>query len=84
MEGVVIRVDDARTYQIMDGFGAALTDSSAWLLMRMMPEAARETLLRDLFDPKSGNGFSVLRLPMGASDLCTYKYIVTGNGHIRV
>jgi glutamate-5-semialdehyde dehydrogenase len=24
------------------------------------------------------------RGPMGAADLCTYKYIVTGNGHIRV
>jgi glutamate-5-semialdehyde dehydrogenase len=23
------------------------------------------------------------RGPMGASDLCTYKYVVTGNGHIR-
>ena len=23
------------------------------------------------------------RGPMGAADLCTYKYIVTGNGHIR-
>jgi glutamate-5-semialdehyde dehydrogenase len=24
------------------------------------------------------------RGPMGAADLCTYKYVVTGNGHIRV
>ncbi len=24
------------------------------------------------------------RGPMGAADLCTYKYIVTGNGHVRV
>lgn len=24
------------------------------------------------------------RGPMGAADLCTYKFIVTGNGHIRV
>ena len=23
------------------------------------------------------------RGPMGATDLCTYKFIVTGNGHIR-
>jgi glucosylceramidase len=71
-EGVVIRVDEVRTYQTIDGFGAALTDSSAWLLMRAMPEAARETLLNDLFDPKSGNGFSVLRLPMGASDFAVH------------
>jgi glutamate-5-semialdehyde dehydrogenase len=24
------------------------------------------------------------RGPMGASDLCTYKYVVTGNGHVRM
>lgn len=64
----VLTVDDSKTYQTMDGFGAALTDSSAWLLMKAMSEAARESLLRDLFHPTEGIGFSVLRLPIGASD----------------
>lgn len=64
----IITVDKGKTYQTMNGFGAALTDSSAYLLAKAMPEAARERLLHDLFDPKTGIGFSVVRVPMGASD----------------
>jgi glucosylceramidase len=63
----VITVDETKVFQPMLGFGAALTDSSAFLL-NGMPEKDREALLRDLFDPKQGIGFSVLRVPMGASD----------------
>jgi glucosylceramidase len=64
----VLIVDEANAAQSMVGFGAALTDSSAFLLAKAMPEAAREQLLRDLFDPKTGLGFSAVRIPMGASD----------------
>ncbi|HVK03656.1 MAG TPA: glycoside hydrolase family 30 beta sandwich domain-containing protein [Armatimonadaceae bacterium] len=66
----VIAVDEDRRDQPMLGFGAALTDSSAWLLDRL-PAAKREETLRDLFDPKTGNGFSVVRVPVGASDFST-------------
>ena len=60
----------------MDGFGAALTDSSAWLLSRL-PPPRREAILKELFDPKTGNGFSVVRICMGASDFAvrgSYTY----------
>src|SRR6476646_5493065 len=29
---LTLRVDDSTRYQLIDGFGASLTDSSAWLL----------------------------------------------------
>jgi heavy metal sensor kinase len=60
----VVAVDDERADQPMDGFGAALTDSSAWLISRLPPDA-RDALLRDLFDPKQGIGLSVIRTADG-------------------
>lgn len=64
---VTITVDPSRTYQQMIGFGASITDSAAQVLYRLTP-AARRAAMRDLFDPEDGNGLSVLRQPIGASD----------------
>jgi glucosylceramidase len=65
---VTITVDSSRTFQTMEGFGAALTDSSAWLLGKGLLPLQRKELLRTLFDAKTGAGLSYLRLPMGSSD----------------
>ncbi|MDX1931948.1 MAG: glycoside hydrolase family 30 beta sandwich domain-containing protein [Capsulimonadales bacterium] len=65
--GDPLTIDDTRLGQTMDGFGASLTDSSAYVISRL-PAARRDALLRDLFDPIAGIGFSVLRVPIGASD----------------
>jgi len=79
---LTIRVDESVQYQTIDGFGASLTDSSAWLLDRKLTKEQRKELLETLFDPKKGIGLSVLRQPMGASDfaLADYSYddIATG------
>jgi glucosylceramidase len=65
---VTIAVDESRSLQTVRGFGAALTDSSAYLLSRL-PAGKRDAALRDLFSTADGGvGFSVLRVPMGASD----------------
>ena len=58
----------------MDGFGASLTDSSAWLLDRKLTPEQRKETLDQLFDPKSGIGLSILRQPMGASDFAVTEY----------
>ena len=60
-------VDPTRTFQTMDGFGGAITDSSAVVLYRLSP-AARAATMRMLFDPSSGDGLSYLRQPIGGSD----------------
>lgn len=70
---LTIEVDDTRIFQSMEGFGAALTESSAWLMMRLEP-ARREILLKALFDPREGIGLSYLRVPMGASDFALDSY----------
>lgn len=64
----VITVDTAVTFQEIEGFGAALTGSSAYLLNRIMSAGARGTLLNSLFNPETGIGISYLRLTIGASD----------------
>jgi glucosylceramidase len=65
----VIYVNENNQYQQMDGFGAAMTDSSAWLIYTQMPEAQRKAVMSNLFSRTDGIGISVMRLPMGASDL---------------
>ena len=73
---VTIDIDPLTTYQQIDGVGASLTDSSAWLIYEFLDETEREDVLMDLFDPDEGIGISYLRQPMGASDfrLADYSY----------
>src|SRR5690349_9870961 len=62
-----IVVDPTLTYQRMQGFGGAITDSAATVLYRLSP-AARAATMRSLFDPVTGDGLDYLRQPIGASD----------------
>ncbi len=65
----LLTVDDAQHFQIMDGFGFALTGGSAQLLMRM-GAAQRAALLKTLFTTGGdGIGVSYLRVSIGASDM---------------
>ncbi|HZZ45906.1 MAG TPA: glycoside hydrolase family 30 beta sandwich domain-containing protein [Pseudonocardia sp.] len=63
----VIRVSDAVRYQRVQGFGAAMTDSSAWLLMTKLGPSTRATVFQSLFG-SGGLRLNFLRVPMGASD----------------
>jgi glucosylceramidase len=71
---LTITVDDSKKYQQMDGFGASLTDSSAWLLSHKLTDQQRKVALEKLFSLTSGIGLSVLRQPMGASDFAIDDY----------
>jgi glucosylceramidase len=62
-----IAVDESVRYQQITGFGAAMTDSSAWLLYRQLPPSKRHRVAAKLFGP-SGIRMNFLRLPMAASD----------------
>ena len=63
-----VRVNESQVFQQMTGFGAAVTDSSAWLIYNRMSSSQRATLMRQLFDPNQGIGISFVRIPMGSSD----------------
>ncbi len=73
--GATIDVDTAMRYQEMVGFGASLTDASAWLIQHRMSPAQRDALLRELFGREAGGlGFSFARVDMGASDFSRSHY----------
>ncbi len=64
----MLNINDSQTYQQIDGFGASLTDSSAWLLNDALSQQERTEILTELFDPDVGIGLNYLRQPMGTSD----------------
>lgn len=70
----VINVDENVKYQTLDGLGASLTDSSAWVIQNDLDVAQRSALLQELFGAAPGISLSLLRQPMGASD-----FAVNGN-----
>lgn len=66
--GTVISVNPQTKYQTVTGYGAAMTDSAAWLLQNRMNASQREKLMRQLFSAADGIGLNYVRVPMGASD----------------
>jgi glucosylceramidase len=65
-------IDEKRVYQTMLGFGAALTDSSCYLL-NQMTETERSSLLHELYSPSNMN-LSVGRCCIGSSDYALRAY----------
>lgn len=69
-----IEVDASRSYQEMVGFGASITDASAWLIQERLGPEAREALLQELFGRPGGLGLDFTRLTIGASDFSRRHY----------
>ena len=68
-----ITIDDTQKFQIVDGFGASLTDSAAWLFSKLKPEQL-DAAYATLFSRKDGIALSFLRQPIGSSDLAVTFY----------
>ena len=70
-----IVVDDTQRFQEIVGFGASLTDSSAWLIQHTLDARQRDALLEELFGREgNGLGLSFSRLTIGASDFSRHHY----------
>ena len=70
-----IIVDENQMYQQIEGFGAAFTDSAAYLLHQVATPAAQTEAMTRLFTHiGDGIGLSFMRTPMGASDLARTHY----------
>src|SRR6185437_1680729 len=67
-------IDTGKTYQSIVGFGAALTDSSAWLIQNRMNALQRHDLLQELFGPPPGLNLNMARLTIGAPDCSLQQY----------
>lgn len=69
----IVTISDAKTYQTIDGFGAAITGSTSHNLLKMTKEA-RTTFLKEIFDMKDGLGVSLIRVSIGSSDFGMDEY----------
>ncbi len=63
----VIGISPQLRYQTFTGLGAAMTDSSAWLMFDQVSPVTRLALLQNLFG-SAGIHLNFLRVPMAASD----------------
>ncbi|PZR24048.1 MAG: glucan endo-1,6-beta-glucosidase, partial [Flavobacterium psychrophilum] len=68
-----ISVDFSQQYQEIEGFGAALTGSSA-IVINGMNAAQKDALIKDLFSSSEGIGLSYMRLTIGASDFSAANF----------
>lgn len=67
----VIAVDDRVHYQHVTGVGAAMTDTSAWLLGKQVSPGTRAALMSDLFTTR-GIHLAFTLIPMGGSDFTVH------------
>lgn len=68
-----ITVNPSQRFQRIAGFGGAFNERG-WLALRALDAAARLRVLRALFDPRTGAGYSLARTPIGASDYALSAY----------
>ncbi|ADV65904.1 glycoside hydrolase family 30 protein [Deinococcus maricopensis] len=75
VDASTITVNENEVLQEIDGFGAALTDSSAWLIQNKLSAAQRNAVMQALFGFNDGNAsISYLRLPLGGPDFALSHY----------
>lgn len=55
------------------GWGGCFNELG-WKAMSILPETERAGIMRDLFDPKTGLGFTICRMPLGSSDYADGYY----------
>jgi glucosylceramidase len=60
-------IDDSVGFQKMDGFGASLLEAGLIAINDLAP-AEQESVLRALFDPKEGAGFSAMKTVLASTD----------------
>lgn len=66
-------LNPSEKYQVMDGFGAAMTWATCYNMLKMTAED-RHALLVELFDKEKGLGISLVRVSVGASDFNIEEY----------
>ncbi len=71
--GIVVDIDPETTYQTIEGFGIALTESSV-INLYLLPEEERNKIMMMCFDEDEGVGLSFLRQPLGGSDFVEDYY----------
>lgn len=73
MSPTTVTLDPTVRYQTMDGFGAAVTGSSCFNLLKMTQED-RTKFLKETFSETEGMGQSYIRIAIGCSDFSLSEY----------
>jgi len=68
-----IYMNPSEKFQTIDGFGAAITGSTCYNLLKMS-QTNRTKLLKETFDPVTGMGYSYIRISIGCSDFSLDEY----------
>jgi glucosylceramidase len=66
----VIKVDEATLFQKIDGFGATFNEAGMICLNSLNTETS-DSVLRMLFDPVSGAGYTIMKSPIAACDFAS-------------
>ncbi len=61
-------VDDSKRYQTIQGFGASFLEAGLVTLDTLPSKADQDAVLRALFNPRDGAGFSAMKTVIGATD----------------
>jgi len=66
----MITVDEKKTYQTIEGFGATFNEAGM-ICLNSLSSAGKEKVLRSLFDYVSGSGFTLMKSPIAACDFAS-------------
>jgi len=65
--GSIFEINDAVRFQKIDGFGASFMEAGL-MTLNTLPADKQEEVLRALFDPKDGAGFTAMKTPLAGTD----------------
>src|SRR5262249_47823463 len=65
--GATFEINDSVRFQKMDGFGASFMEAGL-MTLNTLPADKQEEVLRALFDPKEGAGFTAMKTPLAGTD----------------
>jgi glucosylceramidase len=68
-----IAVYPARSRQTIEGFGGCFNEQG-WEALSVLDPKERETVMRKIFHPAEGLGFTVCRVPVGSNDYAVDRY----------
>jgi glucosylceramidase len=66
-QGAAFQINDGSSLQKIDGFGASLLEAGI-MCLNLLDPPAQEKLLRSLFDPQEGSGFSAMKTVIAGTD----------------
>lgn len=65
--GISFEIDETKKFQKIDGFGASIMEAGI-MTLNTLPADRQEAVLRALFDPNEGAGYTAMKTPLAGTD----------------